>query len=172
MSGLAPIFPFVMVLGLQLGAPIAVLGAMGTVILAVPLVIHPLVIYLLEISSTVRRGIFVANVLLICLSLTSMAFIPPFGKPPEYSEAWLVAKNLTKWKDEDTINKHIADNVNDSKLEMEQYSIMQMNNAIFFDHPSTDIKSATKLYETWENTVLVIPRNGKKLFSNWTQYNF
>ena len=153
-----------MVLMLQLGIPISVQGVVGAVVLVATVVTKPLVSALADTFSTARRGIFVFSVLLTCLSLTCMAFIPQFGKSPLYPTAWLVGKSILHHKvstEEKAVSENVTNyNVMDLMSENEKYSLFWMNNTIFDDLPASDSKSPTKMAEAWENTVLVLPLNG------------
>ena len=145
---MAPILPFLFVLSLQLGVSIAIQGIVGAVVMVATVVFKPIVSGLADTFPKSRRAIFVGTVILTCISLCSIAFIPAMAVAPEYSKVWIVNnyENLTSWKNRLELlpSHHDRD---------PKEPLLGQNNTMF--------NSATSAHQTWENTFIVLPRNGK-----------
>ena len=87
--------PFFIVLGVNLGVPIALQGALGAVIMLATVIAKPLLSLLADAFPDWRKIIFVGTVMLSGLSFGSIIFIPGFGVQPNFSGVLVVPRDLS-----------------------------------------------------------------------------
>ena len=89
---MVPVLPFFIVLGVNLGVPIAIQGALGAVIMFTTVIAKPLLSLLADAFQDLRKIIFVGAVMLSGLSFSSIYFIPAFGVKHYYNVCLLIFK--------------------------------------------------------------------------------
>ena len=94
-AGVVSIMPFIVVMGINLGVPIAVQGLVGSIMMVVTFVVKPLVSMLADTFPDWRKTIFLGLITLCGLSLGCIVLIPPFGVKPNFGSAAVVPKNQT-----------------------------------------------------------------------------
>ncbi|KAF2358199.1 Major facilitator superfamily associated domain [Trinorchestia longiramus] len=138
-GGMAPIMPFGLVMSMQLGGSVALMGNMGALILINTVLLKPIVSIVADAFPRARRPLFVGLLLLFCCSLSFIVFIPPFKQAPSFSSAWITSKNAT----ETNLNNIVYQlksgefGLNDS---MSCKSKFQQENSSDTSHPWSDLQ--------------------------------
>lgn len=76
-SGVSPIFPFLLVVGVQLGIPVAISGTLQAVFLLSVVLVKPIFAAMADAFPSYRRLIFLMTISIMTLSMSSINFIPP-----------------------------------------------------------------------------------------------
>ncbi|XP_018021228.1 uncharacterized protein LOC108677514 [Hyalella azteca] len=93
-GGLAPVMPFLLVMSVQLGASVSLMGTVGALVLLLTVLLKPFISAFADTFPWSRKPVFVGTVLLTCLSLSSLSFIPPFLPAPNYKSTFIVDKSV------------------------------------------------------------------------------
>ncbi|KAF2367427.1 Major facilitator superfamily associated domain [Trinorchestia longiramus] len=84
-ASLAPVLPFLMVVGLQLGVPVSVQGAVTALTLLTVVVFKPLIAAAADSFPALRKPIFITLLVLMTVFYSAIYFIKPFRAPEETS---------------------------------------------------------------------------------------
>ena len=125
-SGLVPILPFFIVLGVDLGIPITVQATVGSIISIITLLSKPPVSLFVDAFPNLRKLVFVAVIFLCGLSFSSMYFIKPFGKKPHFDNAVI----LPKYQNSASVNSSVEsfkDNITTEYLRFDQVLLLLQN---------------------------------------------
>ncbi|KAA0202389.1 hypothetical protein HAZT_HAZT004571 [Hyalella azteca] len=166
---MAPVVPFGLVISLQLGASVSLMGTVGAVILMISVVVKPFFSTLADAFPLTRRPLFVGMVLLCCLSLSGVAFIPQFTKAPCYADAWIVQRDMFNSSSFSFKSGNVATEVSlPQGLELAQSDLLPnyiVNQT--FSKPGCGENSVTehlgssnKTSLPWEDLFIVLPNNG------------
>ncbi|KAF2358198.1 Major facilitator superfamily associated domain [Trinorchestia longiramus] len=93
-GGMAPILPFLLVLSLQLGASVMLMGTVGAMVLVPTILLKPFISTVADAFPAIRKMLFVGTVLLTCLTVVGIGFIPPFVPAPNFNQSWVLPESL------------------------------------------------------------------------------
>lgn len=165
---MATIMPFLMVMTLQLGVSVSLMGTLGAAVLLATMLLKPPVSYLGDAFPRYRKGLFVATVLLTCLSFSSLSFVPPFTPSPYYQHSWLVRKDA----DLDHVGLRIlspddaiTENETHKKILPVEGPRIDVINKTRNDQNLSDFDEFNQYFvhenTSWDNVLLLLPNNGK-----------
>ncbi|KAK8720581.1 hypothetical protein OTU49_013223, partial [Cherax quadricarinatus] len=78
----SPIIPFLVVIGVQLGIPVSVMGTFSAVLLILVMLMKPVVATLADAFPSYRHTIFLLMLGLMVTCYSSLAFVPPLRAEP------------------------------------------------------------------------------------------
>lgn len=76
-SGVSPVFPFLFVVGVQLGVPVAINGTLQAMSLLLVVLVKPVFAALADTFPSYRRLIFLMIISIMSISMCSITFIQP-----------------------------------------------------------------------------------------------
>jgi hypothetical protein len=180
-SGMAPVVPFGLVISLQLGASVSLMGTVAAVILMLSVVVKPLFSTLADAFPLTRRPLFVGMVLLCCLSLSGVAFVPQFTKAPYYADVWIVQRDMFNSSSFSFTSGNEATVVSQSQgLQFAQSDLFltYIENQTFSkpgcgeNSVTAHLRSSNITSLPWADLLIVLPNNGWFHTVNYFLQNF
>ncbi|KAF2352754.1 Major facilitator superfamily associated domain [Trinorchestia longiramus] len=106
-AGMAPIMPFIFVIGMQLGISVTVMGALDSLILIFSTIMKPLISMVADAIPKSRRPLLIVMVFISCITLGLWAVTPSFKDAPRFT-AWIAddASNETFWNFDSNSNSY------------------------------------------------------------------
>ncbi|XP_018013392.1 uncharacterized protein LOC108670429, partial [Hyalella azteca] len=171
-GGMAPILPFGLVISLQLGSSVSLMGTVGALVLMLTMVVKPFISTFADAFPRTRGPLFVGTVLLFGLSLSIMAFVPQFTDAPYYSDAWIVSRDMFNSHSfsSEIDKKETEQSPGSSYQELKIFSIDLFPNSTVNESLSNhecgenrfteNLSSSKQTSFSWPDLFIVLPNNG------------